>query len=147
MLTHVVFGAGSVAALSPFLPVDLRLSLAVVLSVFVNYAIDELGHVVRRGFAVRSPLTHSVFTAPLWGGAIGYFVWLAGASLGLAGPSLEWSVVILGVVAAYSHLLLDSITEGGVFFLTKRIAMAHFRNGNVLMNVAFLLGGLALFLF
>jgi hypothetical protein len=146
MVTHLVFGAGSVAAFAFMLPVDLRLSLAVVLSLLVNYAIDELGHMTKRGLMVRSPVTHSVFTAPLWGGAVGYLVWLVGASLSLVGPSLEWPTMILGMVAAYSHLLLDAVTEGGVFFLTKRIAIAHFRSSNVLLNAACVVAGLLLFI-
>lgn len=146
LFTHFVFGAGSVAALAFTLPVDLRLSLAVATSLLVNLVVDELGHVARGGFAVRSPLTHSVFTAPMWGGAVGYVLWVVGSELGLLSPGPEAMLVVLCVVVAYSHLLLDSMTEGGVYFTTRRIAVSHFSNGNVLLNAAFVLCGLALFL-
>ena len=89
MVTHLVFGAGAAIALSPTLSADLRLYLACVLSLFVNLAIDELGHVTRGGFVSRSPLTHSIFTAPLWGGVIGYLAWRGGLELGLAAGGLE----------------------------------------------------------
>jgi len=146
MLTHLVFGAGSAAALSLMLPTDLRLFLAPALSLLVNPVIDEFGHVVRRGYAVRSPLTHSVFTAPLWGGAVGYIVWAAGSSLGVMSPGLESVSVLFGAVVAISHLLLDSMTEGGVFVLTRPVALAHFGNSNLLLNGAFVVLGLMLFL-
>ena len=150
LVTHVVFGAGLGYAILASMPGSFGALvdgvLAVALSYAVNYLIDVLGHGRRNGWSVRSPVTHSVFTAPLWGAAVGYLVWLASASLGLSGPSLEWPPVILGVVAACSHLLLDSMTEGGVYFTTRRIALAHFSNGNLLLNAAFVLSGIALFL-
>lgn len=144
MLTHLVFGAGSAVAFSPALPANLILSLAVVLSLVVNFLIDGLGHVARGGFVARSPLTHSVFTAPLWGVAAGFVLWRVWVSVLSVGQDLELWFVILGVVVAGSHLLLDSLTERGVFWLANRIALAHLRSGNLLLNGAFLLLGLAL---
>lgn len=146
MLTHMVFGAGSVVALTPMLPVDLRLSLAVVLSILVNLVIDELGHVMHGEFVARSPFTHSVVAAPLWGGMVGYGLWTIGVGLGLAGASLQAVFVVSGVVVACSHLLLDSLTERGVFLLTDRVALAHFGSGNVVLNSIFLVSGMFLFL-
>ena len=144
MLTHIVFGAGAAAFFSPELAVDQRLLVAAVLSLLVNPVIDELGHVVRKGFVARSPITHSVFTAPLWGAGAGYILGLAASELGPITLSL-WTVLIFaGVVVALSHLLLDALTERGVYFLTKRIALAHFRTGNGLLNGAFLTFGLLL---
>jgi hypothetical protein len=146
MLTHFVFGAGSVVALFPALPVDLRILLAGSLSLIVNFVIDEFGHVTHGGFVARSPLTHSVLTAPLWGGLAGYGLWAVGSSLGLPGASLEVAFVAAGVVVAGAHLLLDSMTERGVYLATNRVALAHFGSGNVLLNTMFVVGGLVLFL-
>lgn len=146
MLTHFVFGAGVVSALAGGIPYDLRWTLAIVLSLTANMVVDELGHVVRKGFVSRSPLTHSIFTAPVWGGAVGYAVWWAGHGLGLLAAGLEWPSVVLGVVVAGSHLLLDSLTERGVFVLTNRVALAHFGARNFLLNAVFVLIGIALFL-
>jgi len=144
MLTHIVFGAGAAAFFSPELAVDQRLLVAAVLSLLVNPVIDELGHVVRKGFIARSPITHSVFTAPLWGAGAGYILGLAASELGPITLSL-WTVLIFaGVVVALSHLFLDALTERGVYFLTRRVALAHFRTGNMLLNGAFLIAGLIL---
>jgi len=149
LLTHVVFSAGLGYALLASIPggpgVLTDAVFAVILSYAVNYLIDILGHRRKDGWSVRSPLTHSIFTAPVWGVAASYVLWAVGAALGLGGGVGLYLVV--GAAVAYSHLFLDSMTEGGVYLTTGRIALAHFRNGNLLLNVAFLLGGLALFLF
>lgn len=144
LLTHVIFGAGSLVAVSPENPVELRLFLAVLLSIMVNGLIDRLGHVRRGGRAARSMLTHSLLTAPLWGGATGYIAWLAFGYVWGASSGLEFDLVASGVIIAATHLLLDSITERGVFLLTGRVALAHFSARNAALNWAFVLIGLAL---
>ena len=146
MVTHLVFGIGTAVALGTALPADVRLALAVVLSLAVNMAMDELGHVNRRGLSHRSALTHSVMTGPIWGGAIGYLAWLGWYQLGSGAGAFEWWFVILGAAVAGSHLLLDSMTEGGVFLLRHRVALAHFRSRNSALNGAFVILGVALVL-
>jgi membrane-bound metal-dependent hydrolase YbcI (DUF457 family) len=146
MVTHFVFGVGTAVVLSPTIPAETRIYLAVALSLLVSLVIDELGHVTRKGFVSRSPLTHSVVTAPLWGGAVGYLLWKGGTELGLGTGGLEWQFVLLGAAVAWSHLLLDSMTERGVFLFTERIALAHFSSRNVLLNAVFILLGVALIL-
>ena len=144
MLTHVVFGAGTVAALLPSLPVEVRFWLAAVASIAVNLLIDGLGHTAHGRFVARSPLTHSVLAAPLWGGLVGYVAWLGAGSLGLASAGLETAFVASGVVAALAHLLLDSLTERGVYLVKGRGALAHFGSGNGVLNGIFLALGLVL---
>lgn len=144
LLTHIAFGAGVAAVLTPILPDLARLYVAVAVSLLVNPVIDGLGH-LRRGFHIaRSPLTHSIFTAPLWGAAVGYLLWTG--SRFLVGPmeGLEEAMVVAGVMVAMAHLLLDSMTERGVYFLGGRVALAHFRSGNGALNVFFLLAGVGL---
>jgi membrane-bound metal-dependent hydrolase YbcI (DUF457 family) len=143
LLTHVVFGAGSAFAfLSSILDggaigaVTVGIA-AIALSVSVNYVIDELGHSRGDGLSVRSPLTHSVFTAPMWGGSVAYVVWLATSRA----AGLEVPLVAAGGVVALVHLLLDSMTEGGVFYTTGRVALAHFGNDNAVLNWAFVVLG------
>jgi membrane-bound metal-dependent hydrolase YbcI (DUF457 family) len=144
LVTHVVFGAGSAFAISPVAPAYLRLYLAVALSLLVNPVIDGLGHTRRGGFIARTPLTHSVFTAPLWGCAVGYLIWAVPMELGMESLApLEW-VVFAGTVVSLGHLLLDSLTERGVYLLRGRMALAHFRSGNFLLNSAFVALGLGL---
>ena len=144
MLTHTAFGAGVAAVLIPILPDLARLYIAITVSLLVNPVIDGLGHLTRGPHIARSPLTHSIFTAPLWGGAVGYLLWTGWRTL--VGPvdGLEEAMVVAGVVVAMAHLLLDSMTERGVYFLSGRIALAHFRSGNGALNVFFLLAGVGL---
>ncbi len=146
MFTHVVFSAGAVVALLPSLPVDVRFLLAGASSVLVNFVIDAFGHSMHGDFVARSPLTHSVVTAPIWGGALGYVLWAAGANFGVVGVDLQVACVSAGVIVALVHLLLDSLTERGVYLLTDRMALAHFRSDNGILNTLFLLGGFVLFL-
>lgn len=146
----MLFGAGlSYAYLSPsFGPGVGALGAALsslAISLVVNRLIDGLGHRRRNGQVVRSALTHSVFTAPAWGLGSVYAMWLALSWPGLWGHALEVPVLVAGALAACSHLLLDSLTEGGVFFTTKRVALAHFRSRNVLLNGVFVVLGLAFF--
>ena len=123
------------------------LLLAVWLSFAVNWVIDALGHGTRGGRPVRTFITHSVFLAPIWGGVIGYtsFV-LANAALGLpSGWVLAIFASLLGVVIALSHLFLDALTEGGVYWRLHRVALARARHNNPILNASFLLLGLVLF--
>jgi membrane-bound metal-dependent hydrolase YbcI (DUF457 family) len=144
MLTHVVFGAGAAAVLTPFMPDIFRLYIAVTLSLLVNPVIDGLGHFRRGPHVARSPLTHSVFTAPLWGAAVGYLLWAGWRSLVGPAQGLMEAMVVSGVVVALSHLLLDAMTERGVYLLGGRVALAHLRSGNGMLNALFLLVGVGL---
>ncbi|MDA4132352.1 MAG: DUF1286 domain-containing protein [Thaumarchaeota archaeon] len=113
--------------------------LVIWLAVATNAVIDGLGHWTRDGAPVRSYRTHSVFTAPLWGMTVASTsFYLLDASTGGTTTlgRLSWGLG-LGVVMAYSHLLLDAPTEGGVFFGRRRMAIAHFRYDNGLLNAAF----------
>ncbi|MGH9920327.1 MAG: hypothetical protein ACRD6W_15850, partial [Nitrososphaerales archaeon] len=101
--------------------------------------IDILGHVTKGGRPVRSFWTHSVFTAPLWGIAAAFVsVYLLDAIISEAMTTSQTVFVCgLGIVIAYSHLLLDALTEGGVYFGRRRVALAHFRYDNLILNGAF----------
>ena len=104
-----------------------------------NDVIDRLGHSARGGMRIRSFWTHSIFTAPVWGVALA----LASAYLldVLIGQPITTSQALLaawlGTVMAYSHLLLDALTEGGVFLWRRRAALAHMRYNNQVLNGAF----------
>ena len=67
-ITHYTFSAGaSVYALSELGLLSWHsIAIALWLSLAVNYSIDALGH-SNAGTPSRTRLTHSVFTAPLWG--------------------------------------------------------------------------------
>jgi hypothetical protein len=119
-LTHNLFSIGvGLFLLLRLEQQPLREVLLVIWLAFAtNGVIDILGHRNRDGTAVRSSVTHSVFTAPVWGIAVAIFSFylldiLTGQILGITQLSLA---VELGVLLAYSHLFLDALTEGGVFY-------------------------------
>jgi membrane-bound metal-dependent hydrolase YbcI (DUF457 family) len=146
--THYVFSAGlAFYALSVLRNLDAySLVLALWLSFSVNYAIDILGHVTRDGKPSRSWFTHSVFTAPVWGGLLGGFTLAAIFGLLKLRPTpAEFALwVVLGMVVAIGHLLLDSLTEAGIFFTRRRIALAHFSYRNTPLNLGFVVAGICL---
>jgi hypothetical protein len=124
----------------------LYLLLTVWLAFATNEVIDVLGHFTRGSIPVRSFWTHSVFTAPAWGIAI------AIASIYLLdriidqGTTVSQAIFVsgLGAVLAYSHLLLDALTEGGVYLGGRRVALAHLRYNNPLLNGFFAALGILL---
>jgi hypothetical protein len=121
--------------------------LAVWLAVFVNFAIDAVGHSRQARGPVRSWITHSVFTAPLWGLSLALLtvVFVSGALQLTPGDDILVLSGMLGALTGISHLFLDSLTEGGVFlWRKKRIALAHIGNGNILLNSAFSFLGILL---
>ena len=116
----------------------LYLLLVVWLAIATNGVIDLLGHFRRGGTPVRSFLTHSVFTAPIWGIAVAVAsVYFLDMVIGQKMTALQvLPVAGLGTVFAYSHLLLDAFTEGGVYLGRRRVAIAHLRYNNLILNGA-----------
>jgi hypothetical protein len=146
--THYVFSAGvGIYLLSLSWNDSLELlALVLWLSFSVNFLIDALGHSRgRSGNPARTMISHSIFTAPVWGGLIGL------ASLGIAsrigGLPVTTSLLTLciagGALIAIGHLFLDSLTQAGVYYWKHRIALAHFAYDNTLLNAGFLALGLA----
>lgn len=149
-ITHLLFSIGvGVFLLCRFEgPSPLLLVLTVWLAFATNEVIDVLGHFNKGGAPTRSFWTHSVFTAPLWGIAIAIAtVYILDRIVGLGMSPLQAIFLYgLGVVLAYSHLLLDAVTEGGVFLGRRRVALAHFRYNNPVLNGAFAALGVLLVL-
>ncbi len=147
--THNLFSIGLMIWIITLFgdPLVVMLLLAAVATVFTNVIIDELGHTTD-GVPRRRFLTHSIITAPFWGAAVWALVLIVpAASLGLFPPDpvLLRFFASLGVLAAWSHLLLDSLTEGGVFaFSFQRRALAHFAYDNWPLNLGFSLLGVVL---
>jgi hypothetical protein len=148
--THNLFSIGLMIWIITLFgdPLVVMLLLAAVATVFTNAIIDELGHTTTDGVPRRRFLTHSIITAPFWGAAAWALVFIVPAtSLGLFPPDpvLLWFFASLGVLAAWSHLLLDSLTESGVFaFSFRRQALAHFAYDNWTLNLSFSLLGVVL---
>ena len=124
----------------------LYLFLVVWLAFATNAVIDGLGHFRRQGIVVRSSLTHSVFTAPIWGVAVALtsaYLFDIIADLTITTTQTLFAVG-LGIALAYSHLLLDALTEGGVYVGRRRVAFAHARYNNLILNCAFAFVGILL---
>lgn len=142
-LTHYVFSAGvcfyALSALGLLSFSSILVSLW--LSLSVNYIIDVLGHTFR-GAPSRTRLTHSVFTAPLWGGLVSMAsieVLSRTTPSFLLPSSFLW--VGTGILIATGHLFLDSMTQAGVYLWKERIAIAHFRYNNIALNAGFIAAG------
>ena len=141
-ITHDVFslGVGLYFAYHVDQPPPLSfLVLVVWLALVTNELIDVLGHITRGGRPVRSFWTHSVFTAPMWGIAVALLsAYLLDIVVGQAMTTAQGLLVAgLGIVLAYSHLLLDALTESGVYLGRRRVALAHFRYDNLILNGVF----------
>jgi len=150
-ITHDVFSLGVGLYLVHYLdrpPTLSFLVLVVWLAFATNELIDALGHATRGGRPVRSFWTHSVFSAPVWGIAA------ALVSARLLDIVLDRAMTTpqalflagLGAILAYSHILLDALTEGGVYIGRRRVALAHLRYDNLILNGIFIgLGMLLVF--
>jgi hypothetical protein len=141
-ITHDLFslGVGLYLVFRIYGPSNyLYLFLILWLAFATNEVIDRLGHSARGGMSVRSFWTHSIFTAPVWGVALALAsVYLLDALIGQPmTPSQTLLAAWLGTVMAYSHLLLDALTEGGVYLGRRRAALAHMRYNNLVLNGAF----------
>ncbi len=77
---------------------------------------------------------------------MGYAAWVVVSSAGVSGAGLQTVLVVFGAVVAWAHLFLDSMTDRGVYFITRRFTLAHFGSGNSLLNAGFLVFGLILHL-
>jgi len=146
-LTHYTFSAGaSLYALSIIGQLSwFSLLVALWLSFSVNYTIDALGHSMT-GTPSRTRVTHSVFTAPLWGALISSTSIYVISQVSPSGPAFAvlgfWTGA--GVLMSLGHLFLDSITQAGIYYWRNRVAMAHFRYNNAPLNAGFILVGLGL---
>lgn len=126
LITHILFSMALLLVLESLFHVHYLLQV-LVLS-FVNVMIDFFGHSSYRGVR-RTPFTHSLLSASLVGGAFGLAFYFVLPYFGV--PTSLIFMVVGGVVAGLSHLLLDSLTYSGIFILRKRFAIAHFKNGPV----------------
>jgi hypothetical protein len=144
-LTHYLFSIGvSLSLLSLLHALSLpSILMALWLSLSINYLIDVLGHLSRDGIPTRTRVTHSIFTAPFWGALVA-IVSLTALSQAL-GSGILWGALafwtLMGFLVSEEHLLLDSLTQAGIYSWRRRMAIAHFRYDNILLNLGFALLG------
>jgi hypothetical protein len=148
-VTHDIFSLGLIIfLLSKTGHLSVLSSLvALWLTFAVNTLIDVFGHTRKNDIPIRSFITHSVFTAPLWGAAVGIATIILPYSVfNLSVDSaFELLGAGLGVTIAYTHLLLDALTQAGVYLgHRRRIAIAHMSYDNPALNLAFVVLGLLL---
>jgi len=167
LFTHYVFSAGILLYLTAVLGnAGLYIVSAMWSAIAVNWVIDVFGHDnkpapspyktipsswVHPYHPVRAFRTHSVFTAPF----IGIIVTVLPVFIGVEAigqpifpyiPPLSVTLKVLcafGVISAFSHLFLDSLTEGGIYII-HRFALAHLSYNNFYANTVAILFGFAL---
>lgn len=150
LIAHYVFTAGVMAYVVEALRLPEALLLMTLWSIAINKFIDAAGH-KRRGkekHPTRSWRTHSIYTAPLWGAALtlapAWLVWWLGLVPTIMGPGVA-AMALLGVLAALSHLFLDSLTEAGIYTTPHhRVVLAHLRYDSAVGNGLAVLAGLIL---
>ena len=167
LFTHYIFSAGVLLFLTALLGNSgLYIVSAVWSAIAVNWVIDVFGHDNKPApspyknlpnpFAppyrpVRAFRTHSIFTAPF----IGIIVTVLPVFIGVEAlgqsifpyiPPLNVALEVLcafGVISAFTHLFLDSLTEGGIYII-HRAALAHLNYNNFAANTVAILFGFAL---
>ena len=148
MITHFLFSFGVVAiALAPFLHSWWLIFPATIVALFTNLAIDLFGH---EGGS-RTPLTHSIVYAPVWGiglGAVfGFIMYIQ--TRGQMPIAMFSAWILCGVISSLCHLFSDSLTQGGIYVPTEhkknaRWRIASYKYNNPMLNLGLIALGLAL---
>ena len=133
--THLVTGFCVATSLALLLGLGPREAVfSGILALAANYLIDALGH---RGRG-RAPFAHSLVGVTLV--TIALFTALTALSPYAPIPSIDALKLFASSYAgALTHLLLDALTEGGVYiaypFSRRRFAIAHLDYDNPVANV------------
>ena len=145
LLTHIVFALGVSTVLSKVLGLDLYQSLIIWgIIVVQHHAIDKLSHEIQGTH--RTPLFHS----PLG-------VSILSIALSLLGPAVDYRAqldklifmkyVVLVLVSGWTHLLLDVLNPGGIYWRGRRRSVARIRYNDPLVNTVLQLAGTLLILY
>ena len=161
--THNIFTIGILTAVGAFLTMPVFSFLfASFIAIISNQLIDTFGHKDKKinyikpdgtkGVIikpVRTPLTHTLFHSILWGLIPSLIALLCFHILLKHTPAFKninpRNIVILiflqGILSGPLHLLLDYITEGGIFVKKKgryvRTALAHIKYNDPIWNIFF----------
>ncbi|ABW02623.1 DUF1286 domain-containing protein [Caldivirga maquilingensis] len=149
--THVVFSIGLTALIESALGISniiLLLGSSLVLSYLINFLIDALGHEEKNGFTHRSPRTHTMSRSFTLGLIISLLVALFLYYMTPIGAYNALIIVLMGPLTGWSHMLLDALTEGGIYIRRNgrwvRFALAHFKYNNTVLNWLFTIIGILL---
>jgi len=146
----------------------LSVTIAQTATILTDRIIDLVGHSPSRvhpGIMKRTPLTHSIITAPAWAVAVGVAVTYATDLLFQPAttfyhiplitlpPDMATPIMLSCLLAAFVHLLLDSTTQAGIYVphlpsredtrIFKRWKLAAFRYDSLPLNASLTLLGLA----
>lgn len=144
--THIIFAAGVTAFSMRYIyPVlVIHWPIVIVVAMAMQALIDVLSHETRvvngRVIHRRTKFLHSPLGATLLGLGLGLY-------LMFVLPFEGFGVIIALLLAAYSHLLLDAITEHGIYVFGKRTSRRRLlRYNNPIANGFFQLIGILLLL-
>ena len=147
--THVVFSIGLTTLIESTLGISniiLILGSSLVLSYLINFLIDALGHEEKNGFIRRSPRTHTMGRSFTLGLIISLLVALFLYYMTPIGSYKALIIVLMGPVIGWSHMLLDALTENGIYVKRRgrwvRFALAHFKYNNIALNWLFIIIGI-----
>jgi membrane-bound metal-dependent hydrolase YbcI (DUF457 family) len=145
--THVLFGVGVAAFSMRFIAPVMLVYWHIVLFVaaLMQVLIDVLSHEKRvvngRVIYRRTKFLHSPTGATVLGLLLGLY-------LVVVFPYGDIGVFVALLLSAYSHLLLDAITEHGIYILGRRTSSRRLlRYNNPLANALFQLIGIGLLLY
>ncbi|WP_291764719.1 DUF1286 domain-containing protein [Caldivirga sp. UBA161] len=149
--THIIFSIGLTALIESALGISniiLLLGSSIVLSYLINLLIDVLGHEERNGFTRRSPRTHTMGRSFAVGLIVSILVALFLYYMSPIGIYKALIIVLMGPVVGWSHMLLDMLTENGIYVKRRgrwvRFALAHYKYNNPVLNWLFIIIGVML---
>ncbi len=139
LATHVSVGFSVAAALAVLFGCSVSCAWYTGLAAaLVNIAVDMLGHEVKGGIPRRTAFSHSL-VGP-------FFFSLAFILPALLAPPHEAVAATISILGGvYTHLLLDAVTEGGIYpywpFSRRRWRLAGLRYNHVAANTVAILSG------
>ncbi|MEM4592756.1 MAG: DUF1286 domain-containing protein [Sulfolobales archaeon] len=144
LLTHAVFSSGLVFVVTKnLLSVETPLAILIsAISIVMQYTIDALSHEQVGNIIRRTSLFHSLSGATALAIVFTLFIYVVVRNLQLLLPC-----AIGCLVSSYSHLLLDSITEKGIYVKGRRyVRKRMISSNNALLNTIFTLIGIWIWL-
>jgi len=157
--THNLFNIGILTAIgSLFVNPIASLISAGILSMTGNTIIDDFGHKKNNyGIEVRTYKTHSILRATIYGSLPAVALFFIAIYLNYSDKFIPldrflhhkpYWILIQGLFVGGLHLLMDVITEGGIFIKKngrfQRYALAHIKYNNVFWNTFFQMTGIAI---
>jgi len=151
--THYMFSFGlSSLALTIFgVPLIPTIAISLFVSFVGNIIIDKIGHDMSETGQVlrRSPRTHTVPRSVFWGVVSSLPLLFIIYLIQYDYINLMIASIISGVIVGPSHMLLDSLTEKGIYVKKngswERAALAHRKFDDPLGNGLAVISGIVMF--